>query len=510
MDLVGTDELIRVLSQRLAGLKLRKHDLQKEVDFKTSILAKLASGTAQQEEQQDGEGEFGEDCKDLFTDKRVSPAQAIQSLLDEFGFDLVAFCKSRAGDHLAMARTVNFIRAQVANGTSPSVVLESVQANQDQWQQNDAYLKPVLANDSLLWGDSFSDDEDFDGEDVGEEDDDEDDDDEDNNDGNSVASSQSSVDSYFGGYDNIDIHEEMLHDELRTLAYRDSFIHSRDSVFKDKLVIDVGSGTGILSMLCSQHGEAKTVYAIENCRTLSQISRKLMHRNGFREDKIQLFVGLAQEFAVKHPQVKVDAIVSEWMGYALLYEHQMLSAVLQVRDQTLAPGGRMFPNKSRLLIHAMGDSDARLNYWDDVYGLDFSLMKELRRARVDVMVVNPQALISPAAVFKEFDFETMVDSELDFEAEFEVVPTKAEMEGLCISFDCSFPADAPGSASLTTSPEFPPTHWKQSVLWLDEPLRVEPGEPVRGVVSFIRKGPSKLYIGLKLTHPVQVLSIYDM
>ncbi|KAH9257722.1 hypothetical protein BASA82_000627 [Batrachochytrium salamandrivorans] len=504
MDLVGTDELIRVLSQRLAGLKLRKHDLQKEVDFKTLILAKLTSNTVQEQEEEE---EFGEDCKDLFTNKRVAPSQAIQSLLDEFGFDLVAFCKSLTGDHLAMARTVNYIRTQALNGVSPPVVIQFVQANQDQWQQNEVYLKPVLNNDSLLWGDSFSDDEDFDGEDVGEEDEDDD---------NSVVSSSSSsssktsVDSYFGGYDNIDIHEEMLHDELRTLAYRDSFIHSRDLVFKNKLVIDVGSGTGILSMLCSQYGEARTVYAIENCRTLSQISRKLMHCNGFHEDKIQLFVGLAQEFAIKHPQVKVDAIVSEWMGYALLYEHQMLSAVLQVRDQTLIQGGRMFPNKSRLLIHAMGDSDTRLNYWDDVYGLDFSLMKELRRARVDVMVVNPQALTSPVAVFKEFDFETMMDSELDFEAEFEVVPTKEVMEGLCISFDCSFPADAPGLASLTTSPEFPPTHWKQSVLWLDEPLRVEPGQPVRGVVSFIRKGPSRLDIGLKLTHPVQVLSIYEM
>ena len=42
-----------------------------------------------------------------------------------------------------------------------------------------------------------------------------------------------------------------------------------------------------------------------------------------------------------------DVIVSEWMGYALIYE-KMLPSVLRARDRWLKPGtGRMMPNRAR-------------------------------------------------------------------------------------------------------------------------------------------------------------------
>ena len=43
------------------------------------------------------------------------------------------------------------------------------------------------------------------------------------------------------------IHEEMLKDEVRTKSYRDS-IYQNPHLFKDKIVLDVGCGTAILSM----------------------------------------------------------------------------------------------------------------------------------------------------------------------------------------------------------------------------------------------------------------------
>jgi 2-polyprenyl-3-methyl-5-hydroxy-6-metoxy-1,4-benzoquinol methylase len=43
------------------------------------------------------------------------------------------------------------------------------------------------------------------------------------------------------------IHEEMLKDEVRTKSYRDSIYNNRH-LFKDKVVLDVGCGTSILSM----------------------------------------------------------------------------------------------------------------------------------------------------------------------------------------------------------------------------------------------------------------------
>lgn len=54
----------------------------------------------------------------------------------------------------------------------------------------------------------------------------------------------------------------MLKDEVRTLTYRNSMYHNKH-VFKDKIVLDVGSGTGILSMFAAKAG-AKHVYGVRS------------------------------------------------------------------------------------------------------------------------------------------------------------------------------------------------------------------------------------------------------
>lgn len=54
----------------------------------------------------------------------------------------------------------------------------------------------------------------------------------------------------------------MLKDEVRTLTYRNSMYHNKH-IFKDKIVLDVGSGTGILSMFAAKAG-AKHVYGVRS------------------------------------------------------------------------------------------------------------------------------------------------------------------------------------------------------------------------------------------------------
>merc|ERR1719414_1030901 len=75
-----------------------------------------------------------------------------------------------------------------------------------------------------------------------------------------------SKDYYFDSYAHFGIHEEMLKDEVRTLTYRNSMYHNKH-LFKDKIVLDVGCGTGILSMFAAKAG-AKQVIGIE-CSSIS-------------------------------------------------------------------------------------------------------------------------------------------------------------------------------------------------------------------------------------------------
>lgn len=56
---------------------------------------------------------------------------------------------------------------------------------------------------------------------------------------------------------------------------------------------------------------------------------------------------------------KVDAIVSEWMGYFLLFEG-MLDSVIYARDQYLTPGGKLLPNRCTISIVGSGDTSKQI------------------------------------------------------------------------------------------------------------------------------------------------------
>lgn len=73
----------------------------------------------------------------------------------------------------------------------------------------------------------------------------------------------------------------MIKDSIRTDAYRD-FIYDNKHLFKDKVVLDVGCGTGILSMFCAKAG-AKQVIAVDNSDIIGK-AREIVYENGF--DKV--------------------------------------------------------------------------------------------------------------------------------------------------------------------------------------------------------------------------------
>ena len=62
-----------------------------------------------------------------------------------------------------------------------------------------------------------------------------------------------SGDEYFSSYADLSVHELMLKDKHRTLAYK-TFIEKNPGLFQDKVVVDVGAGTGILSLFAARAG----------------------------------------------------------------------------------------------------------------------------------------------------------------------------------------------------------------------------------------------------------------
>ena len=87
--------------------------------------------------------------------------------------------------------------------------------------------------------------------------------------------------------------------------------------------------------------------------TIIEKAREIVEVNGM-SDKITLLQGKMEEVEIPFP--KVDIIISEWMGYFLLYE-SMLDTVLWARDRYLKKGGLIFPDKATIFVAGIEDGD---------------------------------------------------------------------------------------------------------------------------------------------------------
>ncbi|XP_030271294.1 protein arginine N-methyltransferase 3 isoform X1 [Sparus aurata] len=201
---------------------------------------------------------------------------------------------------------------------------------------------------------------------------------------------------YFSSYGHYGIHEEMLKDKVRTESYRD-FMYRNPEVFRDKVVLDVGCGTGILSMFAARSG-AKKVIAVDQSEIIYQAMDIV--RSNQLEDKITLIKGRIED--INLPVENVDIIISEWMGYFLLFE-SMLDSVLHARDLYLADNGSVYPDLCNISLAAVGDTQKhqdRIAFWDDVYGFNMACMKKAVVPEAVVEVVKEDTLISEPTVIQ--------------------------------------------------------------------------------------------------------------
>jgi type I protein arginine methyltransferase len=130
----------------------------------------------------------------------------------------------------------------------------------------------------------------------------------------------------------------------------------------------------------------------------------------------RLIRGKVESISLPEDCPKVDVIISEWMGYALLYE-SMLDSVLVARDRFLrrkdqasaAPErplgfkGVMVPSQCRMVLalcDPQGLIKQRVGFWRDVYGFDMSSMATEAFEEAIVECVPKEEVLSSSCVVK--------------------------------------------------------------------------------------------------------------
>ncbi|THU85709.1 protein arginine N-methyltransferase [Dendrothele bispora CBS 962.96] len=288
-----------------------------------------------------------------------------------------------------------------------------------------------------------------------------------------------SKDYYADSYAHFGIHEEMLKDSVRTGSYRSAIVNN-PHLFKGKTVLDVGCGTGILSMFAAKAG-ASLVVGIDMSNIIDQ-AQKIIEANGFK-NTITLVKGKLEDAEL--PIQQFDIIISEWMGYFLLYE-SMLDTVLLARDRYLKPGGLIFPDNATLYLAAIEDQDykeEKINFWDNVYGFDYSCIKDIALREPLVDTVDLKSVVTDPCMIKHIDLTTAKKEDLTFEVPFSLTATRndyvhAFLAWFDISFECTHK-----KVRFSTGPHAQYTHWKQTVFYTPSTITVSEGDTITGQLT---------------------------
>ncbi|KAL7629296.1 Nuclear SAM-dependent mono-and asymmetric methyltransferase [Parahypoxylon ruwenzoriense] len=295
---------------------------------------------------------------------------------------------------------------------------------------------------------------------------------------------------------NVGIHEEMLKDEVRTRSYMNAIVQNKH-LFKDKVVLDVGCGTAILSMFAVRAG-AKHVIGVD-MSTIIFKAKEIVKANGM-EDKITLIQGKMEEIEMPFP--KVDIIISEWMGYFLLYE-SMLDTVLYARDKFLVKDGLIFPDKATIFVCGIEDGeykDEKIGFWDNVYGFDYTPLKKTALAEPLVDTVEIKAAVTDPVNILTLDLYTCTTADLAFSTPFKLNCRRDDfVHALVAWFDIDFTA-CHKPIRFSTGPHTKYTHWKQTVFYLNQVLTVQQGEDINCKLSVKPNGKNRRDLDIKIEY----------
>ena len=294
----------------------------------------------------------------------------------------------------------------------------------------------------------------------------------------------------------------MLKDTHRTTTYRNA-IEGNKEQFKDKIVLDIGCGTGILSIFAARAG-AKHVYAIDAAE-IALFAKEIVKDNGLA-DKITVFHGKIEELDLPFGEGEVDIIISEWMGYFLLYE-SMLDCVLWARDKFLnKETGKMLPDRAKMYVAAIEDSQfmgEKYHFWENVYDVNMSCMTKGMFKDPIVDTVPQENIMSNECCILDLDLVRMKKEDVEFSNFYSVEMLYNDyVHALVFWFDTDF-GDLLNPVTLTTSPMKKYTHWKQSVLYLEKPLKVHMGDVLYGSIAVRQDRTNFRELNIKMSFHMQ-------
>ena len=304
------------------------------------------------------------------------------------------------------------------------------------------------------------------------------------------------------------VHYNLLRDYVRTMSYRTAI----ERHVKNKTVIDLGSGSGILAIFAAQSGASK-VFAIEESG-IADVAAAMFSENGL-SDRIQLLRGNSKDVELPEP---ADVIVHELLCHDVFYEN-FVPYVEDARRRFLRPeNGRLIPYRVDVCCFGLEPdflpSFAKrvafgVKEFGPTYGVNIDPL--LQHIEASSYILNdwegwPHQRNDPS---REYFYENMLSEEVtlrevDLYGNLQEAVTRNVRAPMTITQDgrlgavvIFFRARLDEQLSLTSSPFSAKTSWRWKIQDLSKVVTVKAGDQVE-LVSTIRLflGKQKLFVDL--------------
>lgn len=177
-----------------------------------------------------------------------------------------------------------------------------------------------------------------------------------------------------GGYDAPFVHFKILGDTKRKGAFVNAV---RKVVTSDDVVLDLGTGSGILAIAAAQAG-AKKIYAVEPAGMVN-VAKQIAFDNGVA-DRIDFIRGWSTQIELPEKATLLSTdIVGNDPFDMLIWE-----TLTDARKRLLTPEAKLIPERVDIIVQPVEipqdvidehqATDSMVNEWRDVYEIDFSLL----------------------------------------------------------------------------------------------------------------------------------------
>lgn len=261
---------------------------------------------------------------------------------------------------------------------------------------------------------------------------------------------------------NLATHKIMLEDKKRTLSYKKA-IDNVDA--KNKVFLDLGCGTGILSFFAARNNFNK-IFAVDNDTKIIECAKKTAELNNLDKK-----IGFIKEDIkrLRLPE-KIDILVHEQIGL-FLWNEDMVSKVKYIRENYLKNTGIIIPERIELYfvpVNLRSNFEDGVSFWKrKIYGFDFKKFGSeyfnerfsYAKSPLLIQLHNTKNFLSPEQLGYTIDFRKEKGIPRKIEVSFRINKTSI-LTGVCVYFKIRLDR----KTSFSTRPQKKNTHWGQIFL----------------------------------------------